>query len=747
MQRDLSNLHTLRNLMKRDPEAYHGELKQQLGHFEANLKIFQMTGDSAKDTKAFGNLVVFISHVTPSYPDDCKSVPMQLLDLIENHYSNLERDLRKIVVQGIILLCNRGALSRLKILPVFFKLFRCHDKQLRAMLFHHIVADIKRVNKHTKSVRLNKALQNFMFTMLKDENRTAAKKSLDVMVALWRRNVWRDAKTVNALSTACFSKDSGIMTGALYFFLGMEDLEDVDEYYPDAGELMREIGKHKYAMTTMKRTKKRERKVSRTVSKIKRLNRDEDDENTIVTMSLPAIQLVHDPQGFADRLFSQLKRSTHPFEKRLLMMNVISRFIGCHQLMCFNFYPFLQKYLQPHQEYVTKILSYMAQASHRLVPPDVLDPIIRTLANNFVTDRSSPEVMTVGINAIREICARCPFVMTEELLRDLVMYKKSREKGVYMAARSLVTLFRELNPLMLKSKDRGKDASMNWDETMLDVYGKQKAVEEVDDLRELMQAGIAGDENDDDEWDLLSKPKPQRDEWYNSDDDIDFDLLPDDDADDDDDEDDDDDDKDGDATNADGSASSKKVSFAPFDKKRNAKSEAAKKRALAAAEEDSKRGKNRPYGSIKIMTPKDFARLKALRARQSMEQQHGTKRKAVDEIPDLDDYNEEVDVDDIIGWRKKQKMTREEKMAELAELRGDNSRSAHRREKAGRGGLTNAEKQKFVPYMLAKNSTKVRQKARNKFSTQQRTHSKHVKGMKKNLQKRRKRARGGKKGK
>ena len=44
-----------------------------------------------------------------------------------------------------------------------------------------------------------------MYTMLRDDNVIAAKKSLDVMVELYRRNIWNDAKTVNVITTACFS--------------------------------------------------------------------------------------------------------------------------------------------------------------------------------------------------------------------------------------------------------------------------------------------------------------------------------------------------------------------------------------------------------------------------------------------------------------------------------------------------------------------------------------------------------------
>ena len=35
--------------------------------------------------------------------------------------------------------------------------------------------------------------------------------------------------------------------------------------------------------------------------------------------------------------------------------------IGCHQLLVLNFYPFLQKYMQPHQAEVPTILASLVQ--------------------------------------------------------------------------------------------------------------------------------------------------------------------------------------------------------------------------------------------------------------------------------------------------------------------------------------------------------------------------------------------------
>ena len=41
-----------------------------------------------------------------------------------------------------------------------------------------------------------------------------------------------------------------------------------------------------------------------------------------------------------------------------------------------------------------------------MVPPDCLELVLKAIINNFVTERNSSEVMAVGLNAVRELCAR-----------------------------------------------------------------------------------------------------------------------------------------------------------------------------------------------------------------------------------------------------------------------------------------------------------------------------------------------------
>lgn len=44
--------------------------------------------------------------------------------------------------------------------------------------------------------------------------------------------------------------------------------------------------------------------------------------------------------------------------------------------------------------------------------------------------------------------------MEEDLLGDLVEYRKSRDKGVITASRGILQLYREQNPGMLKKRER-----------------------------------------------------------------------------------------------------------------------------------------------------------------------------------------------------------------------------------------------------------------------------------------------------
>ena len=192
--------------------------------------------------------------------------------------------------------------------------------------------------------------------------------------------------------------------------------------------------------------------------------------------NFPAIQLLHDPQSFGEKLYDGLLRygkglapllaptsrvidKRYSLDHKLLIMQLLSRVMGGHKLCVLGFYTYIMKYLTHHQLRVPLILVSLAQSVHDLTPPDALAPVVRKIAQEFVHPGVGGEVIAAGINAIREVCKRQPWCLSEEdggqdLLADLIEYRKSRDKGVVVAARSLLQLYREVNPGLLKRSER-----------------------------------------------------------------------------------------------------------------------------------------------------------------------------------------------------------------------------------------------------------------------------------------------------
>jgi protein SDA1 len=505
----LSELPLLQNKLKRDPEAYREEFELQYRHYQTEYQIFSLT--PSRSSTSFGALVTFMGHVAASYPAEMKGFPAQISELLEKHCSVLDPDLRKTLVKTLILVRNRGLLEPKDLLCLFFQLFRCEDKKLRELMFTHIVADITNMNKLHVNMKLNRQLQNFMYTMLTSDSEIAAKKSIEVMVELYRKRVWNDARTVNVIASACTSKITKVMVAAVQFFLGIEVKMENDMTAEDdaLGEDI-VVDMHKGAKKTIKRekdTKKGKMKKKKAMAK-----KNEEKTNGL----FPAIAMLNDPQTLAEKLFRVVKKSNERFEVKMLLFNLISRLVGQHQLLLLPFYHHIQRYLVSHQAQVTQILAYLVQACHPLVPPEELQPVVRSIANNFIVDRVSEEVLAVGMNSVSQIVTRVPLVMEgeemEPLIEDLVDRASSKNKSVMIAARSFLNLLREINPKLLKKRQRGKYHNPDAAPAR---YGEVHASEEIDGAELLQQAEDEG--RDMDELDEMAEEDSDSDEgdWEN----------------------------------------------------------------------------------------------------------------------------------------------------------------------------------------------------------------------------------------
>ncbi|CAE7753110.1 SDAD1, partial [Symbiodinium microadriaticum] len=101
-----------------------------------------------------------------------------------------------------------------------------------------------------------------------------------------------------------------------------------------AGVKAAEINYH----THSKKTKARARATKRQQEAVAKMKRQATKDKEEAVPLYPAIQLIHDPQALVEQLFKRLRSSTERFEVKLLLMNFISRLIGCHELLFLNFY-------------------------------------------------------------------------------------------------------------------------------------------------------------------------------------------------------------------------------------------------------------------------------------------------------------------------------------------------------------------------------------------------------------------------
>lgn len=506
------DLHILQERIRRDPLSYQTEFLSQFQHFQAQLTSLELNPSTTSSRLC--HVASFIGAVAHCFKLETSKLAVPIADILTHSATILTPEIRLSLVKLLALLRVRGAAKAELVIPLFFRLLGCRDKHLRRVLHGCIVSDIRRIGKNGPGRR---ELQVFMFKMVREQDEVMVKRGLAVLADLFRKRIWNDAKCANMIAEACFHDNMPVALMAVRFMLnsesrdinGDDDIDEDDENGDDNGSQFCRDGQKAaelwkaYHMTGKKSSKKR-KQMERVINRLSRVksvtSHGAVTERNAGEPALEAMMLINDPQEFAERLFSDIqhRRKKESYENRLVFINLISRLVGMHELLLFNLYSFLQRYLQPAQPEVTKVLAYLTQACHEKVPPDVLHPILRGLADSFVSERSSPPAVAAGINTIRAICARVPLAILDEenenksgeeqeapLLEDLVQYKSNKDKGVMMASRSLIALYREVQPGLLHKKDRGRvgaEAVQTGVGGSMKAYGEMKVASGVDGI-------------------------------------------------------------------------------------------------------------------------------------------------------------------------------------------------------------------------------------------------------------------------
>ena len=795
IQLDLK-LPQLQNLIKRDPESYKDDFVRQYRHFQSSLEIFEL--QPAADDKNFTELALFIASTCFCYPQESTDFTDRIVTLLKSRHETLNPEVRRVLVQSLMQLRAKNMISEIDLLSLLFSLLKCRDKQLRSQLLVYIQSDIKRANQKARNNKLNKALQNHIFGLISvnggsysssgDGCDTAALMCVELCQELYRKQIWNDSKTVAILAEALFSPFPKVMVSAIKYFLGTNEKTGEDS---DEEEESTSVNQLQFRARVTKKSRHNATKLEKAMKTVKKRERK---DKKVEDFNFSALHLLNDPQGLAEKLFKRMTAKGDrvvngvaekelKFELKVMVMNLISRIIGIHKLILLNFYTFAIKYLKPHQKEVTAVMAACAQASHDMVPPDALEQVVRTIIDSFISDAYSGEVIAAGINAIREICSRCPLAMDAEIMSYVATFKSHRDKGASMAARAIISVFREIAPELLPKKDRGKVASMELAQgkNKLGQYGVQDVADGIDGADLLAAAGYADIQDDDeDEWNmdqesLKIKEDEDADGWTNipSEDEPELDELddgkkkykvfygmkfhkP---------EEDDEVEEDGQETvgnnddlgDSDDESAIEDVEISGDELLSDSDSDdldgsGEEDDDDIEEEEESVEIKGTQLitsssgpklETMRFLTPADFERMKRLKREHEASNiaNPKTKKRMREENEELDSESEQakkneanniVSTDKIIGWHKKRKMDREERLASVMEGRKDRPKFGSKKGKE-RTSITNKEKTKSKNFMMVVHKRSVVAKKKMSFRERQMRERKHIEHTKKQI--------------
>lgn len=697
--------------------SYAEDFLNQYGQYQSQRDIFLASPSTATSSGiiSFRDLIDFVAHVADCFPEDTADFPEDLKTILTLHHAQLESELREKIVGSLVLLRRKDIIDSSNLLNTLFPiLVATPSKTLRTLLFQKILSDLRTSNAKTINHRLNRTIQTALFNLLTSD-RASSKGIWAVKITreLWKRQIWTDAKAVEIMKEASLADNEKVIGGGVRFFLGgdkeREDLED--ESSDDEGAI--DIGKLKHQVGINKKSRRTKKHMEEAVKKVKK---NEKKKNQPHPLNFSALHLLHDPQGFAETLFSkhlQNGKSKLNLEQKLLVLQLVARLVGLHKLTVISLYSYFIKYLTPRQPSVTSFLACLAQATHNLVPPDALEPLVQKIANEFVSEASSSEVASAGLNAIREICVRQPLAMNDTLLQDLVMYRKSKDKGVMMAAKGLLSLYREVGADLLKKRDRGKTATMGIKSGSIKErrFGEEEVggIEGLELLeqwkaderkRKRVERGLpeelgTDEEDEEDEaeeqagwnnWDAESDASDDSGGWINVESDAEIEI----------------------SDSEDEKPASKK---AKLDK--SAQPETDQKEDADKVLEQ----KIATLATTKILTPADLAKLQELRLEAGLNKAMGKKSQS-QYLKDLAarHADDALTADQIEGFSKLRKSTKEEMVALAREGKGDRnehkSTQAIRKSKKEAEGksTTNKEKSRKKNFLMTLGKAKFKQK-------------------------------------
>ena len=313
--------------------------------------------------------------------------------------------------------------------------------------------------------------------MIEHHTDKSAKAALLIMLELYKRRVWMDVKSVNAISAGCLSKNSKMVMAGCKFMLDMDvDKEELEDDESDQEEKKIEIRR-------LIGSKMPQKKKDALRKMLKLLDRKQRRKHHVpLQKNFLPIDRVYDPQGFTEKLFAKLtkgkgKKKELKGESAVLAVSLVSKMIGRHRLIIPEFFTYAHHSIKVKNKNIDRILACIAEACHENLQRDDVKDIVGTIIDNMISEHCPPESATMGLNTIREISLRMSNVLDEGQLAYLVQFKDYKNRYVSNAAKSVINAYRDINPMLLPRKLRGIEKSKEETEGVTDRQGKAAGLE------------------------------------------------------------------------------------------------------------------------------------------------------------------------------------------------------------------------------------------------------------------------------
>ena len=449
-----SDLPLYQDKIKRDKNLYKEEFNKFMEVFTPKFYAFLESPSSLNENMK--EVLVFLAHLGHIFPKKLAFIPGELIKLLEHSHSIIHPDVRLAIIDSFNLLRKKDLVDAKDILPLLFQLLTCQDKALRQKLQEVIITDLGRINEKCKNYKLNTFIRNKCIEMLDNPNYKAARKTLNIMILLYKKKVWDDDKSINDIARACCNDDRKIAYSACKFFLS--EYEEVDDNDSENNEM--EDLKNKYKLLgkgNNKKTKKKKLDLRKLMKAVDR--REGRKEKNKENKSFMPIDLLKDPSSICEKLFNRVEhvKNRKNYSLKLVLLRLIGRLMGRHKIVIPRFFAYIATLIKPKQEELSTIFASVVEATHHLVPPSDLYSVLNEIYDKFIDTSFPPQYVTIGVNGLREIVERSPNCITYDQYTAVEDLKKVKNKSVSMAVKSFLNMVRDVNPGLIDNKVNEED--------------------------------------------------------------------------------------------------------------------------------------------------------------------------------------------------------------------------------------------------------------------------------------------------